>query len=61
MANTVECPVCSHSWLATEADLGLRHCSVCGAALVVTRVPIAWQYEAVTVTTVKADEATEPS
>ena len=66
--NTVECPACSHSWLATEADLGLRiwqsrpcKCPTCGAALKVTRVPIAWSYEAVEVTAVKADEATEPS
>jgi len=29
---------------------------VCGAALKVTRVPIAWQYEAVTVTAVKAGD-----
>ena len=55
---TVECPACSHAWPATEADLGLRHCSVCGAALEVTRMPVVWIYEAVEVTAVKADDDT---
>ena len=66
--NTVECPSCSHSWLASEADLGLRSwqsrtckCPTCGADLEVTRVAVAWTYVAVEVTAVKADEATEPS
>ncbi len=52
MAENVECPSCQHTWPDSEADLGLRHCSVCGAALVVSRRPVAWQYEAVTVTAV---------
>jgi len=66
MANTVECPACTDSWPATEADLGLRHCSVCGAELEVTRHPVYyvaaqqwWHYDATEVTAVKADDATK--
>ena len=43
--NTVECPACTDSWPATEADLGLQKCPTCGADLEVTRVPVAWSYE----------------
>ena len=52
MANTVECPACSHSWPATEADLGLRKCPACGADLEIT----SWSYEAAEVTVVKEHE-----
>ena len=56
MANTVECPSCSHSWPASEADLGPQKCPACNADLEVTRVPVAWSYEAVEVTAVKEKE-----
>ncbi len=58
MANTVECPSCQHSWPASEAVLGLQNCPSCGLAVEVTWRPVAWQYEAVAVTTVKADDDT---
>ncbi len=57
LANNIECPACTHSWQAAESDLGLRQCSVCGADLEITRVPIAWSYDATEVAVVKADEA----
>ncbi len=65
MANTVECPACSHAWPATEADLGLQKCPSCGADLEVTRHPVYyvaaqqwWHYDATEVTAVKADDDT---
>ena len=45
LANNIECPACTDSWPATEADLGLQKCPTCGADLEVTRVPVAWSYE----------------
>jgi len=57
-SHRIKCPACPHSRPATASDLGLQSCPSCGAALEVTRVPIAWQYEAVTVTAVKADDDT---
>ncbi len=53
----IDCPACTHAWQAAESDLGLRQCSVCGADLEITRVPIAWSYDATEVAVVKADEA----
>jgi len=58
MANTVQCPACSHSWPVAEKDVGQQKCPRCNVDLDVTRVPVtvAWSYEAVEVTAVKAED-----
>ena len=57
-SHRIKCPACPHSRPATASDLGLQSCPSCGLAVEVTWRPVAWQYAAVAVTTVKADDDT---